>query len=432
MSNLVHEEEMAIDSSGTEAGKQSVSLGDVGDIRPVPRITLQAFCETDQVADVLNAAANDRRMVKAHVKVNMGGISAAAEFYEIAPTPNLIVVESMLSGEELMADLARLANNCDGETKVVVIGHKNDISLYRELISSGVSEYLVAPLTMADVMNTVSDIFVNPDKGALGKIVAFIGAKGGVGSSTICHNVAWSISNNFKSDVMLADLDLAFGTANINLDQDPTMGIADAVFSPERVDDILLDRLLAKCAEHLSLLAAPSTLERTYDFDPNAFTNVLDVAQRSTPVVTVDLPHQWNGWTKQILSTADEVVIVACPELANLRNTKNLLDTIMDLRPNDQAPRLVMNQVGVPKRPEIAIPDFVGPLGIEPSAIIPFDPALFGTASNNGQMISEADAKHPTSEIFNVLGQILTGKAELKTEKKSALGFLSKLKRKRG
>lgn len=164
MSNLVHEEEVAIASPSTEPEKQNVSLGDVGDIRPVPRITLQAFCETDQVADVLSAAADDRRMTKAHVKVNMGGISAAAEFYEIAPTPNLIVVESMLSGEELMADLARLANNCDGETKVVVIGHKNDISLYRQLVTSGVSEYLVAPLSMADVMNTVSDIFVNPDK----------------------------------------------------------------------------------------------------------------------------------------------------------------------------------------------------------------------------------------------------------------------------
>lgn len=249
MSNLVHEEEMAIENSDSQVEAPNVSLGDVSDIRPVPRITLQAFCETDQVADALNAAANDRRMTKAHVKVNMGGISAAAEFYEIAPTPNLIMVESMLSGDELMADLARLANNCDGETKVVVIGHKNDITLYRELVSSGVSEYLVAPLSMADVMNTVSEIFVNPDKGALGKVVAFIGAKGGVGSSTICHNVAWSISNNFKSDVMLADLDLAFGTANINLDQDPTMGIADAVFSPDRVDDILLDRLLAKCAD---------------------------------------------------------------------------------------------------------------------------------------------------------------------------------------
>ncbi|MBL4600466.1 MAG: CpaE family protein [Rhizobiaceae bacterium] len=432
MSNLVHHEEMAVDSSENGFENENLSRGDISNIRPVPRITLQAFCETEQVAQVLNAAANDRRMVKAHVKVNMGGIPAAAEFYEIAPTPNLIVVESLLSGDELMADLARLANNCDGETKVVVVGHKNDIAMYRELISNGVSEYLMAPLSMADIMNTVSDIFVNPEKGALGKVIAFIGAKGGVGSSTICHNVAWAISNSFKNDVVLADLDLPFGTANINLDQDPTQGIAEAVFSPDRVDDILLDRLLAKCAEHLSLLAAPSTLERTYDFDPSAFNNVLEIAQRSTPYVAVDLPHQWNGWVREVLSTADEVVIVACPELANLRNTKNLIDTISDLRPNDDIPRLVMNQVGVPKRPEIAIPDFVGPLNVEPAVVIPFDPALFGNASNNGQMISEVDAKHPVAESFDVLAQILTGKAELKQEKSSALGFLSRLGLKRG
>jgi len=281
-------------------------------------------------------------------------------------------------------------------------------------------------------MNTISDIFVNPENDALGKIIAFVGAKGGVGSSTICHNVAWSISNNFKSDVVLADLDLAFGTANINLDQDPTMGIAEAVFSPDRVDDILLDRLLAKCAEHLSLLAAPSNLDRIYDFDANAFSGVLEVAQRSTPSVIVDLPHQWSGWTRQVLSMADEIVITACPELANLRNAKNLLDTIATLRPNDRQPLLIMNQVGVPKRPEIGVADFANPLGVDPAAIIPFDPALFGTASNNGQMISESDPKHATSEIFDHLAQVLTGKAELKTEKKSALSFLSKLKIGRG
>ncbi len=434
MSNLAHQEMQALDAAGLEAGSppSDIAKGDVNDIRPIPRVTLQAFCETDSVAQTLNMTSKDRRMMKAHVKVNMGGIPAAVDFYETAPTPNLIVVESMLNGAELMADLSRLANVCDGETKVVVIGHKNDITMYRELITNGVSEYLIAPISMADIMSTVSGIFVDPEKQAMGKIVAFMGAKGGVGSSTICHNVAWAISSSFQNDVVLTDMDLPFGTANINLDQDPTQGIAEAVFSPDRVDDILLDRLLAKCAEHLSLLAAPSTLERTYDFDANAFSSILEVAQRSTPYVAVDLPHQWNGWTRQVLSMADEVVIVACPELANLRNAKNLLDTIIDIRPNDGLPRLVMNQVGVPKRPEIAIADFVGPLGIDPAAVIPFDAALFGTASNNGQMISEFNAKHPTSEMFEFLAQVLTGKAELTKEKKSALGFLTKLNLKRG
>ena len=143
--------------------------------------------------------------------------------------------------------------------------------------------------------------------------------------------MAWSISSVFSNEVVLTDLDLPFGTANINLDQDPTQGIADAVFSPDRVDDILLDRLLEKCAEHLSLLAAPSTLERTYDFEPDAFRSILEVAQRGAPCVVADVPHQWNGWTRQIFTGADEIVITASPELANLRNAKNLIDTVTGL-----------------------------------------------------------------------------------------------------
>ena len=262
-------------------------------------------------------------------------------------------------------------------------------------------------------------------------MIAFIGAKGGCGSSTICHNVAWAVSSTFQSEVVLADLDLPFGTANINLDQDPTQGIADAVFSPERIDDILLDRLLAKCAEHLSLLAAPSSLERTYDFDANAFTQILEVAQRGAPCVIADVPHQWNGWSRQVLAAADEIVITAVPELANLRNAKNLIDTISDIRPNDPKPRLILNQVGMPKRPEITVNAFSSALEIEPLAIIPFEPALFGTASNNGQMISESDAKSPVSDTLVSIAQTITGRAEAKVQKKSPLEFLKKLKRKK-
>lgn len=410
----------------------SVETGEINEIRPIPRVTIQAFCESEAVAQALEASSRDRRMARAHVKVHMGGIPAAVEFYGSAPTPNLIVVESKLAGHQIVGALSRLAEVCDSETKVVVIGHSNDISLYRELISNGVSEYLVSPISMADFMGAVSDIFVGPDAAPLGKVIAFIGAKGGCGSSTVCHNVAWAISSRYENDVVLADLDLAFGTANINLNQDPPQGIAEAVFSPERLDDIMLDRLLAKCADHLSLLAAPSTLERTYDFDKNAFAGIIEVAQRGVPSVIVDLPHVWNGWTRQILAAADEVVITACPELANLRNAKNLIDTLAELRPNDHKPRLIMNQVGMPKRPEIGIREFTAPLDVEPLAVIPFEPALFGTAANNGQMISEADPKSPVAASFDMLAQVITGRGAARQEKKSGLGLLSRLGLKKG
>ena len=404
----------------------------LGDMRPVPRVAIQAFCESEATASTIDNAGRDRRMTKAHLKVQMGGIAAAVNFYQSATTPNLILVESRREGMDMIHELEQLAEVCDEGTNVVVIGHRNDVQLYRELISRGVAEYLVAPVSMADVMEIVTTLFVNPEAAPLGSTMAFLGAKGGVGSSTIAHNVAWSISHNFQSDVILTDFDLAFGTANIDFDQDPAQGIAEAVFSADRVDETYLDRLLTKCSDHLSLLAAPSTLDREYDFDANDFTQLLDVAQRGTPNIVVDLPHVWTGWMRQVLSNADKIVITATPDLASLRNTKNLVDMIAELRPNDEKPFLVLNQCNVPKRPEISVSDFTSPLGIEPSIVIPFEPALFGLASNNGQMISETDPKSEVAASLDTLAQIVTGRREIQPETKKSVGsILSRFSKKK-
>ncbi|WFP66223.1 CpaE family protein [Mesorhizobium sp. WSM4904] len=399
-------------------------------LRPVPRISIQAFCETDGVANPIERAGEDRRMAKAHLKVHMGGIATAIEFYQSAPTPNLIMLESRSEPKQLLEQLTQLAEYCDPSSKVVVIGHYNDVGLYRELIRSGISEYVIAPVSMTDIVSVVSSIFVDPESDPIGRSIAFIGAKGGVGSSTIAHNVAWAISSLFKSEVVVADLDLAFGTANINFDQDPAQGIAEAVFSPERVDEVYLDRLLAQCAEHLSLLAAPSTLERVYDFDPDAFSQVIETAQRSAPLLVLDVPHIWSGWTKSTLIKADEIVITATPELANLRNTKNMVDMLKRLRPNDPPPKLIINQAGVPKRPEIAASDFSEPLGITPMAVINFEPLLFGNAANNGRMLGEMDAKSPVVGTINEIAHVLTGRSEIKAKKRAGLSsILGKLSR---
>ncbi len=347
---------MHIDTKHDDTGEHEQST--LAALRPVPRISIQAFCETESIAAPIERAAEDRRMAKAHLKVHMGGIATAIEFYQSAPTPNLIILESREEPKQLLASLTELAEFCDPNSKVVVIGHYNDVWLYRELIRFGISEYVVAPISMADIVSVIAGIFVDPEADPIGSSIAFVGAKGGVGSSTIAHNVAWAMSKLFDSEVVVADLDLAFGTANINFDQDPAQGIAEAVFAPERIDEVYLDRLLAQCAEHLSLLAAPSTLDRVYDFDPDAFTQIIDTAQRSAPLLVLDVPHMWSGWSKTTLAQADQIVITATPELANLRNTKNLVDTLAKLRPNDAPPKLVVNQIGMPKRPEISAERF--------------------------------------------------------------------------
>mgnify|MGYP004523410823 CR=1 FL=1 len=400
-------------------------------LRPIPRISVQAFCETDGVAAAVEAAGTDRRMAKAHVRVHAGGIRAAAEHYATAPTPNLVILESSGSASDLLHDLEMLAEVCDPGSKVVIVGHANDVSLYRELTRRGISEYMLAPIHLADVIAIVSQLFVAEGSEPLGRTLAFVGAKGGVGASTVSHNVAWSIAKLFSSDVLLADLDLPFGTANINFDRDPAQGVAEAVFSAERLDDVFLDRLLAPCADHLSLLAAPSMLERTYDFEPDAFGPLLEAAQRGTPHIVLDVPHAWNGWTRTVLERADEVVIVASPDLANLRNAKNLVDTLRKARPNDAPPRLVLNAVGVPKRPEIATAEFAEPLDLEPAAVIGFDPLVFGTAANTGRMLCELDGKHPAAAAFNQLAHVLTGRSLAKQTSKPALSSLRALMRRR-
>ncbi|KKX31682.1 hypothetical protein [Rhizobium sp. LC145] len=411
--------------TGAEGGRyveEADRLGDIEALRPLPRISIHAFCESEAMLRLMDRMSRDRRMAKVNMRITSGAIDAAAKMFTSAPTPNLIILETDAEPKNLLGELAPLAEVCDPSTRVIVVGRYNDIALYRELIRNGISEYLVGPVQMADLLASVSAIFVDPDAEPLGKSIAFIGAKGGVGASTIAHNCAFGISSLFATETILADLDLPFGTANIDFDQDPAQGVAEAVFAPERLDEVFLDRLLTKCSEHLSLLAAPSLLDRAYDYDRFAFQPVIDILQRSAPMAVLDMPHGWSEWTRAVLADVDEVVICAAPDLANLRNTKNMLDALKKLRPNDRPPHLVLNQIGMPKRPEIAPSDFFEPLELEPIAILPFDAQLFGNAANSGRMIAEIDAKSPAAETFSQIAHVVTGRVAAKKAKRSGLG----------
>ena len=260
---------------GMHAGAQASDKA-----RPIPRISIQAFCEDQRLANVLQHAAEDRRLSKAHVSIHMGGAEAAIAHYQESPTPNLIIIESSMDRGTMLSDLDQLAESCDAGTKVMMVGHENDVILYRELLKRGVSEYLVTPVSPVQLMESISSLYNNPDSDPVGHIFAFIGAKGGVGSSTVCHNASWALSEILKSNVVIADLDLAFGTAGLDFNQDPVQGIADALASPERLDEVLLDRLLTKCSEQLSIFAAPVMLDKDYDIAPEACDMVLDVVRQ--------------------------------------------------------------------------------------------------------------------------------------------------------
>jgi pilus assembly protein CpaE len=420
------------DETGTTMG--SADIEHAQRARPIPRISIQAFCEGEETAEVLQEAAEDRRLSKTHVSIHMGGIGAAIAHYQENPTPNLIVVESSLPRSDMLVQLDHLSEYCDAGTRVVVIGHSNDVILYRELLKRGVSEYLVAPISPLMLMEGLSNLYNDPDAKPVGSVIAFIGAKGGVGSSTICHNVAWSLSEQLKSNVIVADLDLAFGTTGLDFNQDPVQGIADALQSPERLDEMLLDRLLTKCTERLSIFAAPVVLDREFDVSGDACDVVIDVVRQHVPFVAIDLPHTWSPWVKRVLLQADEIVITAAPDLANLRNAKNLMDLVKASRNHDVPPRLVINMAGMPKRPEISVKEFAGALGVDPLQVIEFDCENFGQASNNGQMVEEFSAKAKAGPQMRDLALALANRKDLRADKakpQSRGSLLQKLKLKR-
>ena len=393
----------------------------------VPRVDIHIFCETQETGQAIQVASGDRRMARAHVTIQLGGIAAAVQVYQTQPTPHVLVVETHGNRDQVMAELSRLAEVCQATTKVVVIGHVNDVILYRELVKAGISEYVVAPITSFSFIETVAGLFNDPKAAPLGRIVSFVGAKGGVGSSTIAHNVGWAISQRQSIDTIITDLDLAFGTAALNFNQDGSGGIMDALGAPDRVDSTLIDRLMTKLGSKLSLLNGPSSIDRDISIEAHAVETILNVVRFSAPIVIVDVPNMWAPWIKYTLLNSDEIIITATPELPSLRNTKNLVDMLKASRPNDKPPRLILNQVGVPKRPEIPVNDFAKAVGITPTAVIPHDPQTFGMAQGNGQMVFEVAPKSKSAEVLGEFARNLAGNQKASSDVKKSGSLFSKL-----
>ena len=394
--------------AGASAAFSPPVLGGGGPEVSVPRIAIHVFAERQDTLAAAERAGQDRRLSRASTQIRVGGVAAAVEAYQHEPTPPLIIVECLKDPQTLLWEVDQLAEVCDAGTKVVVIGATNDILLFRELMRRGVSEYLVAPLQPLQLIAAIGGLFSDPAQPFVGRSIAFVGARGGAGSSTVAHNTAYAMSERIGANTVIVDYDLPFGTAGLDFNQDPLNGVADALSQPDRLDPVLLDRMMVRCTDKLSLFAAPATLDVDWDISPDAFEEVTTQIRSTAPFVVLDLPHLWSGWMRRTLIAADEVVVVATPDLASLRNAKNMIDLIRQGRPNDAPPRLVLNQVGVPGRPEIPAKDFGAALGVHPSLLIPFDPKVFGAASNNGQMILDAGAKSKAADAFQMLAQIVS------------------------
>jgi pilus assembly protein CpaE len=373
----------------------------------------------------------DRRLSKSNVQVIDGGLPSAIAFHTENPTPQLIMVEVTERGADLFGGLDQLANVCDAGTQVIVIGADNDIVTYRALMARGVSDYLLSPISGRQVLDAVTAVFEDPENPRTGRVIAFIGAHGGSGSSTLAHNTAWFLGQLYRDDVIVVDLDIAFGTAALAFNLQPQQNIQQALADPGRLDEQLFERFLAKYDDYVGVLAAPAALDVDASIDIDALDQLMQFVRRQAPFVVLDVPHVWQPWSQELLVEAEEAVVVATLDLASLRDAKNIVETLNRRRGSESPVKVVLNHVGAFKRTEVPVKEFQDAIGGKPSLVLPHDAILFGTAANNGQMIGEVNAKHKVVEQLRDFAAGLSGrgagavKAAAKKKSKLALpGFL--------
>lgn len=398
--------------------------------KPLPSISVQAFCDRQETAHCINETTRDWRMKRTNVKIYMGGLPAAIEFYRKENTPSLIIIESGMRGDELFNQLEQLASVCDEGTKVVMIGAANDIRLYRQLMDQGVSDYLVPPLHPLHVIRALGELYADPDQPFIGRVAAFFGAKGGVGSSSLAHNTAWVLSETLMQETALIDLDASWGTTGLDFSYDNMSGLEEALGEPDRLDETLMDRIMIRHTEKLSILPTSGSLNTKPVMESASYEAVVNAVRGISPLSILDLPHYWTDWTTNVLTSVDDVVITSTPDLAGMRNTKNLIEFLKTQRPNDPDPILILNCVGMSSKTEITVKDFGAMVGHDPDIVIGWDPDSHFQATNEGKMLSDIKTAASTVEGLAYLANRLRtgsfnarGKADVAPTKKGLLSI---------
>jgi pilus assembly protein CpaE len=375
----------------------------------IHRLTIDAFAATAGGAGALAGLADQPALARCRVAIHDGGMDAALAAYAEQATPQVVIVEAEEAGDALLARLDALAEVCEASTRVLVIGHANDIALYRTLLARGVSDYLPLPLGPAQVAAAVTALYADPQAAPRGKVVAFWGVRGGAGASTLAQNMAWCAGHALHQQVVYIDLDVAFGTSGLAFDLETRQSVADVLANSDRMDPVMLERCLQEYDENLRVLVAPGDPRVSLRMDVDGVDRLLDLASRLAPVVVVDLPRLWGEWIAHVLYSADEAVLVAVPELACLRDSKTMLEVLGARRPPSAAAKLVLNRVDASQKPQLTAKMFADTLGLAPMLTIANDPQSFGAAANDGRMVVESAPGGRAAQALAQLAALLTG-----------------------
>jgi len=388
------------------------------------RINIQAFCLNEDTVAAVQALSDERLLVRSAINVEMGGYAKALEVLETAKTPNLIIVETTAQGDALYAELDGLANVCEPGTRLLLIGIENDIALFRELMKMGVSEYLLTPISTAQLIESIIAAFQTDQTDRNARMIATIAASGGAGSSEVAYCLAAELTSTYDSEAIIIDMDVFFGTSALAFNIQPQQTVVDALTQSTRLEVEMLQRFLVPYNDKISILAAPAALTVNIQISSEAVDALLTLARQMTDYVIVDLPHRWDSWVQEVLVNAEEVLLVAEPDLMNLRDAKNMLEALSTKRGKNSPARLIFNKVGKSAKTELSDKNFKKTLHVEPEIMIPYDADLFGSALNNGEIPINIDEKSKVTLAIKALAALVSGKTPVEKPKRNLLSYL--------
>lgn len=397
---------------------------------PGNRDPFAAYICDDNALDVLRPVVVE--LGWAPEKCNKGGLRNAVQSLSVSASPAILIVDLSESGDPLN-DINALAEVCEPGTVVIAIGQVNDVRLYRDLLASGIHDYLLKPLSaqqVHDALNQALAVFMSP-KGGDGDSskrhisTAIVGTRGGVGASTLATSLAWLFSEAHKSPTALLDLDVHFGTGALALDLEPGRGLTDAIENPSRIDPLFIERAMVRANDNLSILSAEAPISQPLMTDGSAFVQLEDEFRQAFEMTVIDLPRNMLINFPQLLADVNLVLLTCEFTLASARDTIRILSWLKTNAAHAH-PMIVANKVQ-PTLAEITKADFEASIERKVDFVIPYDIKAASNAAKLGQVFVDANrASKATAAIRQIAERVIGANSDDLAaggaEKKSLLG----------
>jgi len=381
------------------------------------------------VADDVTREAVSRAVAQlgwSNAKVKAGGLQAAMKAIDVTTPPSLVLVD-LAEASNPVEGMHELAQLCGPNTNFLAIGSVNDVSLYRQLVALGVADYLVKPVSsevLCEAFTAAMRVYTSPAEARPTRLFAFVGARGGVGTTTLAVSTAWLLAHEFKLRTALIDLDLHFGNLALTLDLEPGRGLREALENPERTDSLLLASAMVTEGDKLPILATEEPLEEQLLFDAGAVAPLLSALSQDYDCIVVDLPRTFDSMARQVISLADATVVVTDLSLSALRDSVRIVDLAKSLESRAK-PLLVANQVGADHRGEIGRAEFERGIGGGVDHAVPFDVKAVVASAHSGKAIPDAAGNSKAAAELRKLASRLAGREEEKPKG----GLLSRFKK---